>query len=287
MTEPQEPRGTASDHLTTDELSECAFSPETAAAGWLEHAEGCAECAAELADLRLLLAELAELPEPELPESVGIRLDAAVARAWLEADAEAERKAEDDARGARAVGARRGGRRSWRRLAVPLGSLALILAVVAGVGALVHSASTGSSSSASSGTNGVAAGSPAFGGVDSAPASPGLTAWVHSVLPTAAANSRAVTPNAASGSSGGSGAKQPEASAMAKPDALACSAVPPLAGYTVLTISRREFDGVAATLVVYQSTKEPAPNTVYAVVYAGSACPSSTSPVLARGTVTR
>jgi hypothetical protein len=258
----------------------------------MEHAEGCAECTAELADLRLLLAELAELPEPELPESVGIRLDAAVARAWQEADAEAERKAASDAR--EAASTRRSGRRSWRRFAVPLGSLALILAVVAGVGALLHSSSPGSSSSASSGSGGVGIGSPAFGGKEPAPASSAVAAWVHSLLsPSAAANSRGVTPEAAGATSGGgssnNGAKQPQASALAKPDALLCSSVPQIAGYTVLTISRREFDGVAATLVVYQSqsTKEPAPNTVYAVVYAGSACPSSTSPVLAQGTVPR
>jgi hypothetical protein len=274
VTEPQEPRGTASNHLTTDELSECAFSPETAAAGWLEHAEGCPACAAELADLRLLLTGLAELPEPELPESVGIRLDAAVARAWQEADADAEREAAAEARSA--AGSRRTGRRSWRRLAVPLGSLALIAAVAVGVGALLHSSSPSHSASSSSG---VSADAPSG---NSAVAESSVAAWVQSTLAMNGAESATPAPGAS-----GAGKVPRSSYAMGQAKGLQCASVPPRTGYTPLATSRREFDGVSATLIVYQNAKEPASNTVYAVVYAGSSCPGPESSVLAQGSVDR
>jgi hypothetical protein len=259
--------------LTTDELSECAFSPETAAAGWLEHAEGCPVCAAELADLRLLLAGLAELAEPELPESVGIRLDAAVARAWQEADADADADREAEARGA--AGSRRAGRRSWRRLAVPLGSLALIAAAVLGVGTLLHSSSPSHSASSSSG---VSADAPSG---NSAVAESSVAAWVRSTLAMNGVESATPVPDA-------SGSKAPRSSsAMGQAKGLQCASVPPRTGYTPLATSHREFDGVTATLVVYQNAKEPASNTVYAVVYAGSSCPDPQSSILAQGSVDR
>ena len=262
MTEPQEPRSTAPNHLTGEELSECAFSPQTAPAGWLEHAEGCAECSAQLADLRLLLTQLAELPEPELPESVVIRLDAAVARAWQQADAEHEAEQEAAASEKALAAARRGRRWSWRKIALPLGSLALIALVVLGLGSLMHG--VGSSSSASSGPA-IAANGGVSRGNDSATESL-LTQWVQSV----------VTPT------GTSGAKK--ATPMTQNER--CASTPPRAGYAVLTTSQRDYEGVPATLVVYENAQEPSSSTVYAVVYEGS-CPSSTSPILAEGPVQR
>jgi hypothetical protein len=252
VTEPQEPRSTASNHLTSEELSECAFSPETAAAGWLEHADGCTACSAELADLRLLLTRLAELPEPEVPESVVIRLDAAVARAWQEADAEDEAKAADP---------RRGTRQSWRKIAIPIGSLALIAAVAIGVGSVISSDDTSTSSSASSGS---AAGTAAAGPFSNAPITQSaLTQWVQSVLPT----------------SGGGGVHS-------MTEGVRCAATPKRAGYTVLTTSEREYNGVPATLIVYQNAQEPSSNTVYAVVYKGS-CATTPGEILAEGSVSR
>jgi hypothetical protein len=258
VTEPQEPRGTTPNHLTSDELSECAFSPETAAAGWLEHAQGCAECSAELADLRLLLARLAELPEPELPESVVIRLDAAVARAWQEADAEEAAAAKAPA------GTRRGRRRSWRKIAVPLGSLALIALVVLGVGSLLHSGVDSNSSAGSGSGPAVAAGRSAQSNGSLAEGS--LAQWVQGL----------VSPVGTEGPR--------RATVMAQTER--CATIPARAGYTVLTTSQRDFEGVPATLVVYQNAQEPSSNTVYAVVYEGS-CPSSTSQILAQGPVSR
>ncbi|MBR7824794.1 hypothetical protein KDK95_00620 [Actinospica sp. MGRD01-02] len=259
MTEPQEPRGAAAAHLTPEELSECAFSPETAPAGLLEHAQGCPECAAELSGLRVLLSELAALPEPEVPESVVIRMDAAVQRAWQEADAEQERDKQRDRVGT--ASAARPGRWSWRKLAVPLASLSLIAIAGIGIGVAVsHSGSNASSTgSASSGVS-----------VQNAPRSnqdltdPALVAWVHSSL------------------AGG----QPKSSPMVAEGNCAQASAPKRSGYTVLTTAHRVFENQAATLVVYQNAQEPASSTVYAVVYAGS-CPSSASVVLAQGSVSR
>ena len=254
MTEAQEPRSTTPNHLTSDELSECAFSPETAAAGWLEHAEGCGTCAGELADLRLVLAQLAELPEPELPESVAVRLDAAVARAWQEADAESS---------APAPARTRGTRRSWRKLAIPLGSLALIVLAVAGVGTLLHH------------TPGVGASTTSAGSAphsNAAITNPALADWVHSVVPTMA------------GSNATGGVQRPKSSSMAQ--TARCATIPQRADETVLTTSQRVFEGESATLVVYQNAREPSSSTVFAVVYEGS-CPNSKSEILAQGSVSR
>jgi hypothetical protein len=251
VTEPQEPRSTASNHLTSEELSECAFSPETAAAGWLEHADGCAACSAELADIRLLLTQLAELPEPEVPESVVIRLDAAVARAWQEADAEAE---------AKAAGGRRGTRRSWRKIAIPVGSLALIALVGIGIGSVISSSNnvTSSSSASSGSAAGTAAAAPHSYGSD---AQSSLAQWVQSII-------------------------LPSAGAHALTDGVRCATTPQRAGYTVLTTSERDYEGVPATLIVYQNAQEPSSNTVYAVVYKGS-CANLPSEILAEGPVSR
>jgi hypothetical protein len=260
VTEPQEPRGAAPAHLTPDELSECAFSPETVAAGLREHAEGCPACSVELNDLRLLLSELAELPEPELPESVAVRMDAAIERAWQDIDAEQERRATV----ARA-NARRGRQSPWRKFALPLASLSLIAVAAVGIGVVVSHTSTNSS-----------AGSPAGVSAENAPRSsqaltnPEALAWARSILPsdgTGTYGGTAISPNV-------EGVHCADAS------------IPQRSGETVLTTSHREFDGQPATLVLYTDAKEPASSTVYAVVYAGS-CPSSASIMLAQGIVSR
>jgi hypothetical protein len=258
--EPQEPRGAAAAHLTSEELSECAFSPETAPAGLLEHAQGCPKCAAELADLRALLTELVALPEPAVPESVVVRIDAAVERAWQEADAEQEREKQRDRAGATSTA--RPGRWSWRKLAVPLASLSLIAIAGIGIGVAVSHSGSNAISSAGSASSGVSA--------QNIPRSsqeltdPTLVAWVRSSL--------------ASG--------QPKNSPMVAQGDCAPTSAPKRSGYTALTASHREFENQAATLIVYQNVQEPASPTVYAVVYAGS-CPSSASVVLAQGSVSR
>lgn len=231
------------------------FSPETAAAGWLEHAEGCARCTAEITDLKLVLAQLADLPEPALPDEVGIRIDAALERAWQEADAEREAVSSAPHRA----------RFSWRRFAVPLGALALIVAGGAGLGVVLHQG-VSTSGTAASGTapNAASAQSP-----DEA-----LSQWVLSVLPgyTGATNSMNQSPAHAHASTLGPMEE--------------CKGLPQRAGFTVETTSARQFHGREATLVVYQNSEEPASTTVYAVVYAGS-CPTSSSEILDQGPVSR
>lgn len=257
MTEPQEPRSAALEHLTDEEVSECAYSPETAAAGCLEHAEGCGRCAAEIADLQSVLAQLADLPEPAFPNEVGVRIDAALERAWQEADAE---KAAANSRTPR-----RRARFSWRRIAVPLGALVLVLAAGAGVGALLHQGAS-SSTNAASGTAPDAASAKS---TDEA-----LSQWVRSILPG----------HSASTNSANQGPAHAHASTLGPMEE--CTRIPQRAGYTVEATSMRQFQGREATLVIYQNSEEPASTTVYAVVYAGS-CPTSSSEILDQGPVSR
>jgi hypothetical protein len=250
-------------HPTPEELSEYAFSPETATAGLREHTAGCATCAAELTDLRLVLATLAELPQPEPPAQVGIRLDAAIARAWQEADAESRTSA--------AAPASRRRRVSWGRIARPVGALGVLAVAGAGIGLAV---SHGSESTSSSASGGAARASSAEGGGGGDAA---LTQWVRSLLPAASASGPAETP-----------AKIPQHGQGTSADAThaPCSAYPQRAGYTVLATAEQDFDGGPATLVVYQNGKGPASPTVLAVVYAGP-CPTASSRILDQGLVSR
>lgn len=256
MTEPQEPRSAALDHLTDEEASECAFSPETAAAGWLEHAEGCARCATEITDLKLVLAQLADLPEPAFPDEVGIRIDAALERAWQEADAERDAAASPVPRRARF---------SWRRLAVPLGALALIVAAGAGLDAVLNQG-VSTSSSATSGS------APNAASAQSSDAA--LSQWVLSVLPGYSVSTNSMNQSPA----------HAHASTLGPMEE--CKGLPQRPGFTVEATSARQFHGREATLVVYQNSEEPASTTVYAVVYAGS-CPTSSSEILDQGPVSR
>jgi hypothetical protein len=264
--EPQEPRSTRAEHPAPEELSEFAFSPEDATAALRGHVEACRACGTEVADLRTVLASLAEFPEPVVPVSVGIRLDAAIARAWQEADAEHE--AATRAGTGVAVPSRAGSARPrtrWHRLALPLGTLCLVVLGVIGVGELLGEGNVNATSAGGS----TAGAAPAAAG-DSA-----LTAWVRSVLP--GADGRAgldSSPQAAAGSSNGF---------FAHPE---CADVPARAGYTLVATSQRVFHGRQATLVVYQNDQEPASAPLFAVAYAGS-CPTPSSMILDEGVVSR
>jgi hypothetical protein len=259
VTGPQEPRSAAAGHPAPEELSELAFSPETASAALRGHVQDCPSCAAETADLRAVLASLATLPEPALPESVGIRLDAALARAWQQADAEQEAAAGSAAAAPTAASRSRG---LWRRLALPLGAVCLIAVAVVGVRQLIGGGSTGSAT-------GPAAG-PAVG--DTA-----LAQWVHSVVPATASGPKSgapLIPQIGRGTQNHSMA------------GVECANAPARAGYTQVADSQREFEGRPATLVVYQNDQEPASRPLFAVVYAGS-CPTVSSVVLDQGLVSR
>ena len=270
MTEPQEPRSSSIGHPSPEELSELTFSPEDAPAGLREHVTDCPACTAEVEDLRTVLASLAQLPVPAVPVSVGIRLDAAIARAWQEADApQPEQTAAHGGVGRTSAGrsgaARRG--RFWRGLALPLGALCLVILGVVGVSALFSGTNVSGGSAASS-----------AGGAAAAPAAdPALVQWARSVLPGASSEQPGpgVAPQAA-GSSASRGT-------FTRDD---CPIAPARAGYTLLTTSQRNFGGRLATLVLYQNDEEPASRPLVAVVYAGS-CPTASSVILDEGVVSR
>lgn len=259
MTGPQEPPSAAAGHPTSEELSELAFSPEAASAALRGHVQGCPSCSAETAELRALLASLAALPEPALPVSVGIRLDAAIERAWQQADAEQEAAA-----GSNAAEPTAGRSRSlWRRLALPLGAVCLIAVAAIGVREMIGD----------HGSTGSPAESPAGG----AAGDTALTQWVHSVLPGAMSGAKSAGPLI------------PQVGRGTQDHSLtgaACPSAPARAGYTQVADSQREFEGRPATLVVYQNSQEPASRPLFAVVYAGS-CPTVSSVVLDQGLVSR
>jgi hypothetical protein len=221
-------------------------------------------CAAEIEDLHLVLATLAELPEPELPAEVAVRLDAAIARAWQEADAE-QASAPTPVRSA-AQGRRR---ISWSKLALPIGGLGVLVLAGVGIGYAVSQSGVNASS---------ASGSAAQGGADDT----ALSQWVHSVLPEPAAAGTAGTAAPDNGPQ-----VQPEHKSTAQTQNVpTCPSYPQRAGYSVLTTAAKQFDGEPATLVVYQNDTGPASNTVFAVVYAGP-CPTSSSQILDEGSVSR
>ena len=259
MTGPQEPPSAAAGHPTSEELSELAYSPEAAPAALRGHVQDCPSCSAETAELRAVLASLATLPEPALPVSVGIRLDAAIERAWQQVDAEQQEAAGS---GAAAPTAGRS-RKLWRRLALPLGAVCLIAVAAIGVRELIGG--HGSTESAAGSPAGPAAGDAA------------LTQWVHSVLPGTTSGAQSAAPLI------------PQIGRGTQNHSLtgtACPGAPAHAGYTQLADSQREFEGRPATLVVYQNTQEPASRPLFAVVYAGS-CPTVSGVVLDQGLVSR
>jgi hypothetical protein len=247
-------------HLDDEMVSECAFSPEEAAAGALQHAAGCAECAARIEELSGLLASLAELPEPEIPASVLVRLDATVERAWQEADAGASGRsgAADSAR-----------KRAWRRLLVPVAALGVLVGAVFG---LAHMAGGGSSegSATSASAPGLAEGH----------ADTTLIAMARQAI---AADKKSVFDGATAPSSPKVTTSLPGGDAV-RPMA-SCFRAPIRVGYTVVAVSAETYSGQTASLVVYRLSTEPASTTTfYAVLYAGP-CPASDGPVLDEGLV--
>ncbi|WP_034266877.1 hypothetical protein [Actinospica robiniae] len=255
----QEPRDAASEHLDDEGVSECAFSPEQAAPGALEHASGCADCSARIEELGRLLTSLADLPEPEIPESVLIRLEATVERAWREADAEAEQKTRTEQRRPRA--------KAWRPLVVPTAALAVIVGVVVALSSLLHAGGTASTSNSAGAPAGAAAGSTTSRAVRPMGQSE-LTTMVIAAL------------DGTSGSESTATVSSPKSPAMAT-----CFRAPARAGYTVAAVAPEAYSGGDASLVVYRNDEEPASTTTfYAVLYAGS-CPGSTSQVLDEGLV--
>lgn len=276
MRNPQEPRDAAPAHLDDEGVSECAFSPEQAAPSALEHAAGCADCSARIEELSRLLASLADLPEPEVPESVLIRLDATVERAWLEADAETERKVRTERRRRRF--------RAWVPLTVPVAALGVIVGAVVGLSSLTGGSSSATSAGAPAGA---AAGSANVPGVK--PQAQGNNEALLTQMATAALKTVSGANNLSAGAAGG--VTMPVPTSTASPSApkfsamASCFAPPTLTGYTVAAAAAETYSGRQASLVVYRNDNEPASTTTfYAVLYAGP-CPDSSSTVLDEGSV--
>ena len=256
-------------HLGDEDLSACAFSPEQASAGAAEHAADCAECSARIEELTALLSALAELPEPQIPESVILRLDATIEQAWQESD-EATRALAQSKRPRRT-------RKAWLRLSVPITALAVIAGAFIGVGYLISHGAGGTASSASASSGEVAP----FAGVESA-ADPALVTMARQALEGAGENGSfpAARRTASAGSTARTNAPSTSAHAMAH-----CFHAPQKTGYTVAATAPETYSGTSASLVVYRSDEEPANTTTfYAVLFAGS-CPSGSSAVLDQGPV--
>jgi hypothetical protein len=262
---PQEPRDGVAGHLDDEGLSACAYSPQQAAPAALEHAADCAECSAQIEELSLLLASLADLPEPEVPASVLIRLDATLEQAWQEADAAAAAPAQTRADRSRRT------RRGWRRLAVPIAAFGVLGGSVVGIGVVLGRGSLSSSSGTSASAAGVVPGT--------APDDPTLTAMVREAMTVynryaqaGAATQVAPAPAATTSKFGASGVAP-------------CIGAPSKPGYTLVGTAPETYAGRSASLVIYRMNEEPASTTTfYAVLYAGS-CPGSSGPTLEQGAV--
>jgi hypothetical protein len=274
---PQEPRDGGSGHLDLEGLSECAYSPQEAAPASLEHAGRCAECAARIEELSRLLTALADLPEPELPQSVLVRLDATLEQAWQEAEETAASSARQVPRP----------RRAWRRLAVSI----TLLTVFAGVffGGLGFLISLGSSTSAGTAATSSAGEAGGISGPDAA-ADPMLNQMVQKAV---AQGEFSADEGGGADSTAGSDVPAPggTATALALHGMAGCFRAPTRMGYRVVGAAPETYTAggttapVGASLVVYRDDEEPASSTVlYAVLYAGS-CPDSWSQVLDEGPV--
>ena len=313
MNEPLEPRGSVRGHLSVDEVSECAFGAEEAAAGLLGHLAECAVCAGEVEDVRSALALLAEFPEPEVPESVVIRLDAAVEREWQQRDRAAEAAAQAafaPGRGARRS-SRDGGRgnsrrsgRGWRGLRVPITALAVICGGAVGLGVLIANVNGGQQNSAASTTAGSADGGvsrgPAYAGggavgtegpnaafgqfgasasmADSALSSM-AAALIHSDITKVTGSGASPSPSV-SGTTTSPNVANGSVEAGLPAD---CTTVPQHSGF-VLTAAQIETSSAEPALLVLYTPKngEPAYGSAFAVLYAGP-CPSDASKVLDQG----
>lgn len=281
MRNPQEPRDAVAGHLGDEEVSDCALGPEQAAAGVLEHVAGCTECAARVEELSGLLVALAALPEPEIPESVLIRLDATIEQAWKSADEEAARTS---------ARARTRRARGWRRLIVPITALGVLAGGVAGVGYLIsyaglHGGSASHSAGSASGSERVtaAAGEGAPNALASADA--GLTALARQAFATGPTHVPRGTLSGGAGSAGPTQTGMQPHSQTQNHGAAQCAQTPTRAGYTVWTEVPETYTGQNSTLVLYRNDEEPASSTAYlAVVYAGS-CPDAAAPILDQGLV--
>lgn len=322
MTAAHEPRRAPGVHLSAEELSEVAEGRQDGAEGGLgpapdvaEHLRDCARCRDEADAMADLLAALADLEQPSIPQDVALRIDAALAHVALTDMPLSDALLEDDPSRTTALEpsahtstthtdatsrpshasqrppsrldeTRRPGsrgsspRRSTRRVAGwALGSLALIGGLVGLATVIGSSGGTESSSSgtAASGTARYPENPSMQNGVPNADsaAQSTLDAWTRSVLSGTLSSA---------GSSGEHANAVPSApySAFAASSVSQCEANPVFAGRKVVGATSGLFGQTPAVLVVYASGDGS--RSVYAVAYAAPCAPSDYR-VLAQGTV--
>ncbi len=265
MTTAHEPRRGPGVHLSTEDLSALAEGAEPTAEGASEHLLGCAACRGEVDAIAELLAAFETFDEPEIPQEVAIRIDAALAREAAARTASSSPAASASASADGVSGARRR-RRLSRGFAWGLASLAV---VAGGVTLAVNLISTNAPMSGSAASSGAAI--KPYASVEAGPqraegqlSSPGLIAptsalaiWVKQAL------------------------------AGTRPDAQInspCLADPAFGGEQPLRVVNGTYEGVSAALVVYANGTDP--KTVRAVVYA-QPCAASSYRVLAQGIVAK
>lgn len=278
MTTAHEPRREPGVHLSAEDLSAVAEGAQPAAEGASEHLLGCAECRADADAITRLVAALAAMDRPSIPQHVGIRIDAALAR-----EARARALAHTAASGApssssaesgpaAAARSTRGGapgqRRRWRpsrglgwglaSLAVLAGGLTLAVNLVSSNTTTAESSSGSAAMSPYASANrGPQQAPDRLSAPTEVPATSPLAMWVKQTLTGEKPDTRINSP---------------------------CLADPAFTGESPLHVVNGTYEGVPATLVIYPNGNEPA--TVRAVVYA-QPCATLHFRVLSQGIVAK
>lgn len=240
-------------HLTADELSAAAESVRRGGAQPEADGAGCGVCRGRVEDLLVVLDTLPRLERPALPQTVAIRLDAALVR-------EAQRRAAEGpgpaAARRRRFGAKRGLGWAVAGLALACGTLS-----AAALGGVFSGSSTPATATAGS-TPGPAE-HPNLGlpsavasALGQSVAASSLAAWAVSVLTGPSAD-------AASGKEG----PMTETGGAGSAEAALCAEDPAYKGLTAIAKRQGTYDGTSAELVVYGTPGQTA-GTGFAVAFA-------------------
>ena len=328
MTAAHEPRRAPGVHLSAEELSEVAEGRQEGAQGGVgpapdvvEHLRDCAQCRDEADAMADLLAALADLEQPTIPQDVALRIDAALAQAALIGAPPADVSAEDGAARAAAEGssapasasthsgpgpgtpsapshgsrrppspppetrrpASRGAssRRSLRRVA---GWTLGSLALVGGLAGLATVIGSQSGTSTSSGSASSASGAgrmPENPSVQNAVPDAGAAAQSMLVTWTKLVLSAATPPAAGSGAHANA-LEGIGGSSVAAASVSQCEANPAFAGRHLVGATSGLYGTTPTVLVVYANGDGS--RSVYAVAYVAPCAPSDYR-VLAQGTV--
>ena len=259
-------------HLTADELSATAETLRRGGAQPEQDRAGCQVCRERVEDLLAVLDALPRLERPALPQTVAIRLDAALAR-------EARQRAADAGNGLVPTPARRrrlgmNRRLGWATAGLALVCIALSAAALGGAFNTAGSATaTGQPALGSDTTQVPAVPSPVDSALLQSAAASSLSAWALSVL---ADPSDDVTASGKEGPMVG-------INSAASVEAAVCAADPAFKGLTPIAEQQGIYDGTSSELIVY-GTPDQASSTAYAVAFA-LPCTRSDYRILSQGSV--